>query len=91
MTPEDFRKHGYELIDLIADYLDGVGDQRIMPDIEPGDVRAMLPEHPPTEPETWDAVMADIERVVVPTITHWQHPELVRLLPVEHHVPLDPR
>ncbi len=81
MTPEDFRKHGYEMIDLIADYLEGVGDQRIMPDIEPGDVRAMLAEHPPTEPETWEAVMADIERVVVPTITHWQHPNWFAYFP----------
>ncbi len=87
MTPEDFRKHGYELIDMIADYLDGVGDRRIVPDIEPGDVRAMLPEHPPTEPESWDAVLADVERVVVPTITHWQHPNWFAYFPSNNSYP----
>ena len=81
MTPEDFRKHGHELIDMIAGYLEGVGEQRIVPDIDPGDVRAMLPEHPPTEPESWESVMADVERVVVPTITHWQHPNWFAYFP----------
>ncbi|MFW2334551.1 pyridoxal-dependent decarboxylase [Ilumatobacter sp.] len=81
MTPEDFRKHGHELIDMIAEYLEGVAEQRIVPDIDPGDVRAMLPEHPPTEPESWESVMADVERVVVPTITHWQHPNWFAYFP----------
>lgn len=81
MTPEDFRKNGYELVDMIAGYLEGVGEQRIVPDIQPGDVRAMLPEHPPTEPEPWDSVMADVQRVVVPTITHWQHPNWFAYFP----------
>ncbi len=87
MTPEDFRKNGYALIDMIADYLEGVGDQRIVPDIAPGDVRAMLPEHPPTGPESWSAVMADVERVVVPTITHWQHPNWFAYFPANTTYP----
>jgi aromatic-L-amino-acid decarboxylase len=81
VTPEDFRNHGHELIDMISDYLEGVGDRRIVPDVEPGDVRAMLPEHAPIEPESWAAVMADIERVVLPTITHWQHPNWFAYFP----------
>ncbi len=87
MTPDDFRRDGHALIDLIADYLDGVGDRRIVPDIEPGDVRAMLPEHPPTEPETWDAVMADIDRVIIPTISHWQHPNWFAYFPANGGFP----
>jgi len=62
------------MIDLIADYRETVGERPVAPDIAPGDVRAMLPAHPPTEPEPWLDVAADIERVVMPTITHWQHP-----------------
>ena len=75
MTPDEFRRNGYQMIDLIADYLETVEDHRIVPDIQPGDVRAMLPEHPPTEPESWDAVRADIDRVVLPGITHWTNLE----------------
>jgi aromatic-L-amino-acid decarboxylase len=81
VTPDEFRASGYELIDLIADYLEGVGDLPILPGVEPGDVRAMLPEHPPGEPESWDAVVADIERVVLPGITHWQHPNWFAYFP----------
>lgn len=81
MGPEEFREHGHELIDFVADYLEGVGERRVVPDVEPGDVRAMLPEHPPAEPEPWDAVMADVEKIVVPTITHWQHPNWFAYFP----------
>ncbi len=81
MTPEEFRRDGYELIDLIVDYLEDLGDRRIVPDVEPGGVRAMLPRHPPTEPEPWTDVIADVERIIVPTITHWQHPNWFAYFP----------
>ncbi len=87
MTPDDFRTHGYELIDMIADYLEGVGEHRIVPDVEPGEVRAMLPEHPPTEPESWADVIGDVERVVIPTITHWQHPSWFAYFPANTTYP----
>ncbi len=91
MTPDEFRSNGYQMVDLIADYLETVEDRRIVPDIEPGDVRAMLPEHPPAAAEPWADVMADIERVVLPGITYWQHPKLVRLLAGQHDLFVDPR
>jgi aromatic-L-amino-acid decarboxylase len=81
VTPDEFRRAGYDLIDLIAEYLDDVGERRIVPDIAPGDVRAMLPEHPPSVPETWSDVKADIDRVVLPTIAHWQHPNWFAYFP----------
>jgi len=87
VTPDEFRSNGYELIDMIADYLENVGERRIVPDVEPGDVRSMLPEHPPTEPESWADVMADVERVVVPTITHWQHPNWFAYFPANTSYP----
>ncbi len=87
MTPDEFRRNGYEMIDLIADYLEGVEERRIVPDIQPGDVRAMLPEHPPTEPESWEAIRADIDRVVLPGITHWQHPNWFAYFPANTTYP----
>ncbi len=87
MTPDEFRANGHELIDLIAEYLEHVGDRRVAPDIQPGDVRAMLPEHPPTQPEPWADVMADIERVVLPGITHWQHPNWFAYFPANTTYP----
>ncbi len=74
MTPEEFRANGYAMIDWVADYLEGVERYPVRSTVEPGDVRAQLPEQPPTEPDGFEAVMRDLDRVVVPGLTHWQHP-----------------
>ncbi len=76
MTPDEFRRHGHEVVDWIADFLDGgVGEcERVFPDVAPGDVRAQLPEHPPVDVEPFEAVLADLERIIVPGLTQWQHP-----------------
>jgi aromatic-L-amino-acid decarboxylase len=87
VTPDEFRRAGHELIDLIAEYLAGVGDRPVVPDVAPGDVRAMLPEHPPTEPEPWSTVRADVERVILPTIAHWQHPSWFAYFPANNSEP----
>jgi aromatic-L-amino-acid decarboxylase len=75
MTPDEFRRHGHEMVDWIADFLDRVGDsQRVFPDVAPGDIRAQLPEHPSSEIEPFDDVMTDLEQIIVPGLTQWQHP-----------------
>ena len=78
MTPDEFRTHGHALIDWIAEYLEGVEQYPVGSQVQPGDIRAMLPEHPPTEPEPFSAVVADLDRVGMPGITHWQHPKIGR-------------
>lgn len=87
MTPEEFRRAGHELIDLIVDYLEGVEQYPVLPDVQPGDVRASLPEHPPTHPEPWDAVAADIRRAIIPGITGWQHPAWFAYFPANTSYP----
>jgi aromatic-L-amino-acid/L-tryptophan decarboxylase len=81
MTPEEFRKHGHALVDWIAEYLDGVERYPVSPPVQPGDIRAMLPEHPPSKPEGFESVLADLDRVVLPGITHWQHPSFFAYFP----------
>lgn len=81
MTPDEFRTNGHRLIDWIADYVEGVEQHPVGAMVEPGDVRAGLPEHPPTGIETFDAVMGDVERVVVPGLTQWQHPSFYAYFP----------
>jgi len=78
---EEFRARGHELIDWIAEYLDSLEDRRVAPAVEPGDVRSMLPAHPPDEPEPWSAVLADLDRVIAPGIVHWQHPSFFAYFP----------
>ena len=87
MTPEDFRKQGYVLIDWITDYLEGVERHPVSPPLEPGWVRAQLPQHPPGEPEPFDRVLADLDRVIVPGLTHWQHPSFFAYFPANTSYP----
>ena len=81
VTPEEFRTHGHRLVDWIADYLETIEQRPVSPPVAPGDVRARLPEHPPHAPEPFEAVMADFEQIVVPGLTHWQHPSFFAYFP----------
>jgi aromatic-L-amino-acid decarboxylase len=73
MTPDEFRKRGRELIDFIADYLDGGADEfPVLSKAAPGEIGSMLPESAPEQGEAWDEIMRDIDRVVMPGLTHWQ-------------------
>ena len=81
MTPEDFKRSGHQLIDWIADYAENIERQRVTSEVRPGEVRAQLDEHPPSSPDGFDAVMADVDHVVVPGLTHWQHPGFFAYFP----------
>ncbi len=70
----DFRKHGHAMVDWVADYLEGLERLPVQPSVEPGWVRSQLPASPPERGEAWESVVADVDRVIVPAITHWQHP-----------------
>jgi aromatic-L-amino-acid decarboxylase len=87
VTPEDFKKHGYQVIDWIAEYIEDIEQQRVTSTVQPGEVRAQLAEHPPATPDGFDAVMADTDRVVVPGLTHWQHPNFFAYFPSNSSYP----
>jgi aromatic-L-amino-acid decarboxylase len=74
MTPDEFRQRGKEVIDWIADYMENVETYPVLSSAKPGDIRAMLPAHPPATGENFGLVTADLDRVVMPGITHWQSP-----------------
>ncbi len=74
MSPGEFRRHGHAMVDWIADYLASVEDRRIQPVVQPGEIRAMLPAHAPEQPEPFEAIMGDLDTIVMPGITHWQSP-----------------
>src|SRR5262245_7883363 len=81
MTPEEFRAAGHRLIDWIADYRARVEQLPVMARTEPGGVKAQLPTSPPDAPEPFDALVADLDRIVVPGLTHWQHPQFFGYFP----------
>lgn len=73
-TPDEFRRHGHEVVEWVARYLETVEDRPVQSAVEPGWVRAQLPAAPPEAPEDFSAVLADLDRVVLPGVSHWQHP-----------------
>jgi aromatic-L-amino-acid decarboxylase len=81
MTPEEFRRHGHRLIDLIADYRARIAERPVLARTRPGEIRAQLPASPPMEPEPFEQVLADLESVVMPGLSHWQHPAFFGYFP----------
>src|SRR6476469_7096456 len=74
MSKEDFRRFGHELVDWVAEYLEHVEDLPVLAQIEPGDLKAQLPSAPPQTGESMEAILADLDRLIVPALTHWSHP-----------------
>ena len=81
MTPEEFRRVGYRLIDWIADYRGTVEQQPVMSNQRPGEVRAKLPARAPDDPEGLEDIAKDLTELVVPGITHWNHPNFFAYFP----------
>lgn len=87
MPLDEFRRHGHGLIDWIADYLESVEKRPVLPTVAPGDVRSGLPAAAPEQPEPFDEVIADLDRVILPGVTHWQHPGWFAYFPANSSPP----
>jgi aromatic-L-amino-acid decarboxylase len=74
MTPEAFRREAHRLADWIADYLSDPSRYPVLAQVRPGEIRDALPRRAPDDGESFDAILADFERVLLPGITHWNHP-----------------
>jgi aromatic-L-amino-acid/L-tryptophan decarboxylase len=81
MDLEEFRRHGHALIDWLADYHAGLAARPVQPPTRPGEVRAMLPAEPPEHPERFEACIADLDTIVAPNLSHWQHPRFFGYFP----------
>ncbi len=81
MTPDEFRRYGREVIDWIANYYEQVESLPVLSQVQPGDIRAGLPAHPPTQGEPFEAMLADVDRLIMPGITHWQSPNFFAFFP----------
>ena len=74
MTPEEFREAGHRLIDWISDYRAGIEQMPVRAQVAPGDIRNKLPDIPPRQPESLEALLDDLQDIVIPGITQVQHP-----------------
>jgi aromatic-L-amino-acid decarboxylase len=74
MPPEEFRRAGHQLIDWVADYLERTDRFPVLAQTTPGALRRQLPAEAPEQPEPLDTILKDFERLVLPGVTHWNHP-----------------
>ncbi|KAJ5608795.1 hypothetical protein N7528_009362 [Penicillium herquei] len=81
MDRNEFRTAAHAAIDDILGYFDSVPDRRVLPALEPGYLRPLIPENPPTEPETWEQIQEDVDTKIKPGLTHWQSPNFMAYYP----------
>ncbi|KIH61085.1 hypothetical protein ANCDUO_08650 [Ancylostoma duodenale] len=65
MNAEDFRKHGKEMVDFVADFWENIRERQPLPDVKPGYISAVVPKDPPAHPEDWRTIFGDLEDVVM--------------------------
>jgi aromatic-L-amino-acid decarboxylase len=81
MTPDEFRRHGHAVVDWIADYHSRIESFPVLSQARPGQIRASLPENPPAQGEPFESLLKDVERLILPGVTHWQSPNFFGYFP----------
>lgn len=87
MTPDEFRRHGRAMVDWIADYYERVATLPVLSQVAPGSVRASLPAAPPQQGASFEHILPDVDRVILPGITHWQSPNFFAYFPANSSGP----
>jgi aromatic-L-amino-acid decarboxylase len=87
MSPDEFRRHGHRLVDWVASYWESLDEVAVLPTVAPGEVAARLPSSPPQQPEPFDAVLDDLDRVLAGGLTHWQAPGWFAYFPANASFP----
>lgn len=87
MASSEFRRHGHALVDWIAEYLDTLDQRPVRATVEPGEVRGRLPDGPPADGEPFEAILRDVEEVILPGLTHWQSPTFFGYFPANASYP----
>ncbi|BGP22556.1 aromatic-L-amino-acid decarboxylase [Rhodotorula toruloides] len=81
MDREQFRKAGYAAVDRICDYFENIESYDVVPKVQPGDIAKLIGDEVPEKGEPWDDIAKDFDRVILPGITHWQHPNFYAYFP----------
>ena len=81
MSPDDFRHYGRDVVDWIADYYERIESFPVLSQTQPGQIRESLPSYPPQEGEAFENILKDIEKLILPGITHWQSPNFFAFFP----------
>lgn len=84
MDRNTFRQFGYQFVDWVAEYLEEVEKYPVMSQVKPGEIKAMLPSNPPAQPEPMENIFRDFKKIILPGITHWQHPSWFAYFPANN-------
>ncbi|XP_015422358.1 PREDICTED: aromatic-L-amino-acid decarboxylase [Myotis davidii] len=87
MDASEFRRRGREMVDYIADYIEGIEGRQVYPSVEPGYLRPLIPSCAPQEPDTYEDIMKDVEKVIMPGVTHWHSPRFFAYFPTASSYP----
>lgn len=87
MTPEDFRRFGREVVDWIADYFERIEERPVLAQVEPGELKAGLPSSAPARGESMREILSDVDRLIMPALTHWNHPMFFALFATSSSAP----
>ena len=80
-TQDQFRRDGHALIDWVADFRANIAQRPVMTQVRPGDIKAQLPSAPPQQGESFEAILADMDRLIAPGLSHFQHPRFFGYFP----------
>ncbi|KAM4856735.1 aromatic-L-amino-acid decarboxylase [Urocitellus parryii] len=87
MDASEYRRRGKEMVDYVADYLEGIEGRPVYPNVEPGYLRPLIPTEAPQEPEAFEDVINDLEKIIMPGVTHWHSPYFFAYFPTASSYP----
>jgi aromatic-L-amino-acid decarboxylase len=87
MSPDEFRAHAHRVVDWMCDYFANVEQYPVRSVCRPGEIAAAVPDEPPQNGDSFDAIMSDLDRVIMPGVTHWQHPSFFAYFPANSSPP----
>ncbi|XP_070583283.1 aromatic-L-amino-acid decarboxylase isoform X3 [Erythrolamprus reginae] len=87
MDATEFRRRGKEMVDYIANYIEKIEERQVYPDVEPGYLRALIPDFAPETPERFEDILKDVERIIMPGVTHWHSPYFFAYFPTANSFP----
>ena len=90
MSPEEFRRQGHAVVDWIADYHQRIESYPVLSQVQPGEIGAKVPADAPETGEAFAKILGDIERIIVPGITHWQSPNFFAYFPANTYLTARP-
>ncbi|UCC38390.1 MAG: aspartate aminotransferase family protein [Candidatus Aminicenantes bacterium] len=87
MDKDEFRQFGYKFVDWVADYMSDIAKYNVLSQVKPGEIRDQLPIQPPVQGEPLERIFEDFQKIIMPGITHWQHPSWFAYFPANNSPP----